>query len=103
MLGKLKRTLTKNVSEERQPAGESGTLLRHTMTLCVCFIQLLNSQWRFKIASKLADADCSTHAADTIPAATLSSGPPNLLRPSPGLDVLSQSKTALSSNNALDR
>ena len=51
----------------------------------------------------LVDADCLIHAADYIPAATLSSGPPNLLRPSPGLDVLSQSKVALSSNSVLDR
>lgn len=91
MLGKLKRTLTRDLSEQRRTSNDKGA--HHSATTRQCkhiMMSLLH-----------ADADCCyCHLCNTgyISAAVLGNpdrnDAPNLLRPSSGLDFLAE-KTAL--------
>ena len=98
MLGKLKRTLTRDLSKQRRTSNDKGAY--HSLTTRQCRVQHL-------IMSLLhVDADsCYFHLCNTgyisaaIPGNPDRNGPPNLLRPSPGLDFLAE-KTALSDGAA---
>ena len=101
MLGKLKRTLTRDLSEQRRTSSDKGAY--HSATTRQYKVQHLI------MSLLLVDADsCYFHLCNTgyISAAVLGNpdrnGAPNLLRPSPGLDFLS-GKTALSNGEAAER
>ena len=97
MLGKLKRTLTRDLSEQRRTSSDKGAY--HSATTRQCIVHHL-------ITSLLhVDADSCFHLCNTgyisaaVPGNPDRNGAPNLLRPSPGLDFLAE-KTALSDGAA---
>lgn len=106
MLGKLKRTLTQNLSEQKRITDDKGILL---MTLRLP-LPLCRATAALCMATPAASGPCNTahlHTAGYIAAANLRSSVtedvPNLLRPSPGLEFLSQDKLGLPTDQAVDR
>lgn len=132
MLGKLKRTLTQNLSEQKRTTDDQGNILlavMHTLTqpavrklqpTCLCprilhqspCSSLQHQCFCFLTGGEHCTAHvmCNTillHVTGYIAAANIRSSVtddvPNLLRPSPGLEYLSEGKLALPTDEAVDR
>ncbi len=95
MLGKLKRTLTRDLSEQRRTSNDKGAY--HSATTRQCKVQ------HFIMSLRHVDANScyfyTGYISAAIPGNPDRNGAPNLLRPSPGLDFLAE-KTALSDGAA---